>query len=60
MIKTYIKEGNNPDQPGRLIQWLYPRVPSVPGPFPVAGSILAARKPLRKPIGSSASKPCGL
>jgi len=27
MIKTYIKEGNNPDQPGRLIQWLYPRVP---------------------------------
>lgn len=35
MIKTYIKEGNNPDQPGRLIQWLYPRVPvrtwTVPG-----------------------------
>jgi len=27
MIKTYINEGNNPDQPGRLIQWLYPRVP---------------------------------
>jgi len=27
MIKTYIAEGNNPDQPGRLIQWLYPRVP---------------------------------
>jgi glucose-1-phosphate thymidylyltransferase len=35
MIKTYIAEGNNPDQPGRLIQWLYPRVPvhtwTVPG-----------------------------
>jgi len=35
MIKTYIAEGNNPDQPGRLIQWLYPRVPvhtwKVPG-----------------------------
>jgi glucose-1-phosphate thymidylyltransferase len=35
MIKTYITEGNNPDQPGRLIQWLYPRVPvhtwTVPG-----------------------------
>jgi glucose-1-phosphate thymidylyltransferase len=35
MIKTYIKEGNNPDQPGRLIQWLYPRTPvrtwTVPG-----------------------------
>ena len=35
MIKQYILEGNNPDQPGRLIQWLYPRVPvytwTVPG-----------------------------
>jgi len=27
LIKQYIAEGNNPDQPGRLIQWLYPRVP---------------------------------
>ena len=27
MINTYIAEGNNPDQPGRFIQWLYPRVP---------------------------------
>lgn len=25
LINTYITEGNNPDQPGRLIQWLYPR-----------------------------------
>lgn len=35
MIKAYIQEGNNPDQPGRFIQWLYPRVPvhtwKVPG-----------------------------
>jgi glucose-1-phosphate thymidylyltransferase len=35
MIKQYITEGNNPDQPGRLIQWLYPRIPvytwNVPG-----------------------------
>ena len=35
MIKTYVAEGNNPDQPGRLIQWLYPQVPvhtwTVPG-----------------------------
>jgi glucose-1-phosphate thymidylyltransferase len=34
-IKQYIAEGNNPDQPGRLIQWLYPREPvytwKVPG-----------------------------
>ena len=26
LIDTYIAEGNNADQPGRLIQWLYPRV----------------------------------
>lgn len=24
-IKQYIAEGNNPDQPGRLVQWLYPQ-----------------------------------
>lgn len=26
LINTYVEEGNNTDQPGRLIQWLYPRV----------------------------------
>ena len=26
-IKQYVAEGNNPDQPGRLVQWLYTRVP---------------------------------
>ena len=35
LIEQYVAEGNNPDQPGRLIQWLYPRVPvytwKVPG-----------------------------
>jgi glucose-1-phosphate thymidylyltransferase len=35
LIKQYIAEGNNPDQPGRLVQWLYPRSPvyvwKVPG-----------------------------
>ena len=34
-VREYIAAGNNPDQPGRLIQWLYPRTPvmtwSVPG-----------------------------
>ena len=25
LIEQYLKEGNNPDQPGRLIQWLYPK-----------------------------------
>ena len=26
LIRRYVEEGNNPDQPGRLVQWLYPRV----------------------------------
>jgi glucose-1-phosphate thymidylyltransferase len=25
LIRQYVAEGNNPDQPGRLVQWLYPR-----------------------------------
>jgi glucose-1-phosphate thymidylyltransferase len=35
LIGQYVAEGNNPDQPGRLVQWLYPRMPfytwKVPG-----------------------------
>ncbi len=35
LIKQYVSEGNNPDQPGRLVQWLYTRTPvytwTVPG-----------------------------
>jgi glucose-1-phosphate thymidylyltransferase len=27
LIQQYIAEGNNPDQPGRLVQWLYTRTP---------------------------------
>jgi glucose-1-phosphate thymidylyltransferase len=27
LFTTYIAAGNNPDQPGRFIQWLYPRRP---------------------------------
>ena len=27
LIKQYIADGNNPDQPGRLVQWLYHRTP---------------------------------
>ncbi|HAV63032.1 MAG TPA: nucleoside-diphosphate-sugar pyrophosphorylase [Verrucomicrobiales bacterium] len=35
LIHKYVAEGNNPDQPGRLVQWLYPKMPfytwTVPG-----------------------------
>lgn len=38
----YIAEGNNPDQPGRFVQWLYPRIPvhtwEVPGTWYDIGS----------------------
>ena len=27
LIKQYVSEDNNHDQPGRLVQWLYPRIP---------------------------------
>ena len=43
LIHQYIAEGNNPDQPGRLVQWLYQRVPfytwRVPGLWFDVGSI---------------------
>lgn len=34
LIRQYVAEGNNPDQPGRLVQWLYPRVPVRTWPVP--------------------------
>ena len=27
LIRQYVKEGNNPDQPGRLVQWMYQKTP---------------------------------
>ncbi len=27
LVRTYLDEGNPPDQPGRLVAWLYPREP---------------------------------
>ena len=42
LIQQYVAEGNNPDQPGRLVQWLYPRTPfyvwRVPGIWYDVGS----------------------
>lgn len=42
MIRQYLAEGNNADQPGRLIQWLCPRTPvhtwNVPGTWFDVGS----------------------
>lgn len=42
MIHQYMQEGNNPDQPGRLVQWMYTRTPfyvwKVPGIWYDVGS----------------------
>lgn len=42
LIRQYLAEGNNADQPGRLVQWLYPRIPfyiwRVPGIWYDVGS----------------------
>jgi glucose-1-phosphate thymidylyltransferase len=27
LVSKYLEEGNNPDQPGRFVEWLYPRTP---------------------------------
>lgn len=41
-IRLYVEEGNNPDQPGRLVQWMYQRTPfytwKVPGLWYDVGS----------------------
>ena len=42
LVAEYIAGGNNPDQPGRFVQWLYPRTPvqtwRVPGTWFDVGS----------------------
>jgi glucose-1-phosphate thymidylyltransferase len=42
LIRQYVEEGNNPDQPGRLVQWMYTRTPfytwKVPGRWYDIGS----------------------
>jgi len=42
LIHQYMNEGNNPDQPGRLVQWMYTRTPfyvwKVPGIWYDVGS----------------------
>ena len=34
LVAGYLDEGNNPDQPGRLVEWLYPRVDCYTWPVP--------------------------
>ena len=34
LIQRYVREGNNADQPGRLVQWLYAKLPFYTWPVP--------------------------
>ncbi len=34
LVDSYLAEGNNPDQPGRFLVWLYPRTPVYTWPVP--------------------------
>jgi glucose-1-phosphate thymidylyltransferase len=34
LIERYVAEGLNPDQPGRLVEWLYPQTPVYTWPVP--------------------------
>jgi glucose-1-phosphate thymidylyltransferase len=48
LIKQYIAEGNNPDQPGRLMQWLYPRIPVYTWPVPGLWFDIGSRETLEE------------
>ena len=66
LIRQYIEEGNNPDQPGRLVQWMYTRTPfhtwQVPGTWYDIGSketLAEADRVFSQRGGSSVSVPAG-
>jgi glucose-1-phosphate thymidylyltransferase len=48
LVRRYVEEGNNPDQPGRLVEWLYRRTPvytwRVPGRWYDIGSAETLRE----------------
>ena len=57
LIKQYVAEGNNPDQPGRLIQWLYPRTPVYTWPVPGLWFDIGSKETLEEANQIFASKP---
>jgi glucose-1-phosphate thymidylyltransferase len=48
LIRRYVEEGNNPDQPGRLIEWLYTRTPVYAWPVPGVWYDIGAEDTLRE------------
>jgi glucose-1-phosphate thymidylyltransferase len=48
LIREYLADGNNPDQPGRLVQWLYPRVDFYTWPVPGRWYDIGSREQLEE------------
>lgn len=48
LIRLYLAEGNNPDQPGRLIEWLYKRTPVYTWPVPGRWYDIGSRETLEE------------
>jgi glucose-1-phosphate thymidylyltransferase len=46
LIRRYLAEGNNPDQPGRLVEWLYRRIPFYTWPVPGVWFDIGSRESL--------------
>jgi glucose-1-phosphate thymidylyltransferase len=57
LIRRYLEEGNNPDQPGRLVQWMHTRTPfytwRVPGRWYDIGSVETLREADRAFVGTN-------
>jgi len=56
LIQQYIAEGNNPDQPGRLVQWLYPRMPFYTWKVPGLWFDIGSKESLEEANGIFAAK----
>ena len=53
LVGEYLDEGNNPDQPGRFVEWLYTRVPVYAWRVPGNGSTSGRRTRSPRPSASS-------
>jgi glucose-1-phosphate thymidylyltransferase len=48
LVGRYLAEGNNPDQPGRLVEWLYTRTPVYAWPVPGRWYDIGSKASLRE------------
>jgi glucose-1-phosphate thymidylyltransferase len=48
LVREYLAGGNNPDQPGRLVEWLYPRIEVYTWPVPGRWYDIGSREQLEE------------